>query len=134
MPSSLCSEVVSVRLARIPTAAAAVILTASACGNDNSGFPPPPRNPPVVSPVLLSQDGRIITVRASKACGHRPLLIARSYPHRVTLLLVNPNISCNAEAIAATSVSVTLPAPLGNRRLVQAHGGQPVRYHLSQGN
>ena len=122
------------RLARIPTAAAAIILTASACGNDNSGFPPPPRNPPVVSPVLLSQDGRIITVRAARACGHRPLLIARSYPHRVTLLLVNPDVSCNAEAIAVISVSVTLPAPLGHRRLVQAHDGQPVRYHLSHGS
>ena len=115
-------------------AAALVILTASACGNDNSGFPPPPRNPPVASSVLLSQDGRIMTVRAPKACGHRPLLIARSYPHQVTLLLVNPDISCNAAAITVTSVSVTLPTPLGNRRLVQAHGGQPVRYHLSHGN
>ena len=122
------------RLARIPTAAAAVILAASVCGNNNSGFPPPPRNPPVVSPVLLSQDGRIITVRASRACGHRPLLIARSYPHQVTLLLVNPDISCNAEAISVISVSVTLPAPLGNRRLVRAHGGQLVRYHLSHGS
>jgi hypothetical protein len=134
MPSSLSIEVVSVQLAQIATATAALILTASACSNYNNGFPPPPRNPPVVSPALLSQDGRVITVRAARACGHRPRLIARSYQRRVTLLLINPDISCNAEAIAVVSVSVTLAAPLGNRRLAQAHGGQPIRYHLKHGS
>jgi hypothetical protein len=93
--------------------------------------PAPPRNARIVLPVKVSPDGRVITVRAAKPCGHRPLLIARSYPHRVTLRLVNRHTSdCHVEAVGVTSVSVTLPHPLGARHLVQALNGKPIKYHI----
>jgi hypothetical protein len=86
-----------------------------------------------VLPVTVSPDGRVITVRAAKPCGHRPLLITRSYPHRVTLHLVNRHISdCHVEAVGVISISVTLPSPLGTRRLVDATNGKRIKYHLSQ--
>ena len=80
---------------------------------------------------MVSAGGRVITVRAAKPCGHRPLLIARSYPHRVTLQLVNQHTSnCHVEAVGVTIVSVTLSRPLGTRRLVQALNGKPIKYHV----
>jgi hypothetical protein len=107
------------------------MLAVSACGGYGAGFPVPPRNPPVVSPVTISPDGRVITVRAAKPCGHRPLLIARSYPRRVTLRLVNRDVSnCHVEAVGVIAVSVTLSSPLGTRRLVQATTGGPIRYQV----
>jgi hypothetical protein len=62
------------------------------------------------------------------ACGHLPLLVARSYPRKVTLKWVNPDTNCNAEAVRAVPVRIRLTAPLGNRALVQAVSGGPVRY------
>jgi hypothetical protein len=107
------------------------VLAVSACGGHGADFPAPPRNPPIVLPVMINPDGRVITVRAAKPCGHRPLLIAQSYPHRVTLRLVNRDISnCHVEAVGVVSVSVTLPQPLGTRPLVQALDGKPIRYHV----
>jgi hypothetical protein len=80
---------------------------------------------------MISQDGRVITARAARPCGHRPLLIARSYLHRVALRLVNQDAgNCHADAVGVISVSVTLPHPLGNRRLVQALNGWPIKYHV----
>lgn len=61
------------------------------------------------------------------ACGHDPRLVARSYPRKVTLTWVSPDTTCNAEVIRFAVVSVRLPAPLGNRALVQASGGGAVR-------
>ncbi len=124
--------VIILRSMLIPLAAGVLVLAVSACG---VGFPPdfpaPPRNAPIVLPVKVSPDGRIITVRAAKPCGHRPLLIARSYPHRVTLRLVNRDISnCHVEAVGVISVSVTLTHPLGTRQLVQALTGKPIKYHI----
>jgi hypothetical protein len=82
---------------------------------------------------MINPDGRVITVRAAKPCGHRPLLIARSYPHRVTLRLVNRDISnCHVEAVGVVNVSVTLTRPLGTRQLVQALNGKPIRYHVGR--
>jgi hypothetical protein len=53
------------------------------------------------------------------------------YPHRVTLHLVNRGIGkCHAEAVVVIRVSVTLPSPLGTRRLVQALNGEPIKYHV----
>ena len=70
-------------------------------------------------------------MRAAKPCGHRPLLIARSYPHRVTLHLVNRGTDdCHVEAVGVISVSVTLPSPLRTRQLVQALNGKPIKYHI----
>ena len=106
------------------------MLAFSGCGG--MSFPAPPRNPPVVSPVMISRDGRVITVRAAMACGHRPQLIARSYTHRVSLRLINPDINCHAESFPAIDVSVTLPHPLGARRLVQASTGKQIRYHVGR--
>jgi len=114
-------------------AAGILPLAVVACGGNGADFPPPPRNPPVVSPVTLSQHGRVITVRADLACGHRPLLIARSYPHRVTLRLVNPDTNCHAEAIKLVDVSVTLSAALGARHLAQAPTGKPIKYVVGRG-
>jgi hypothetical protein len=94
-------------------------------------FPPPPRNPPIVLPVTISPDGKVITVRAAKPCGHRPLLIARSYRRLVTLRLVNQDAgNCHVEAVPVTEVTVTLQAPLGTRRLVQAATGKLIKYHV----
>jgi hypothetical protein len=72
----------------------------------------------------------VITVRSMR--GHRPHLIARSYPHRVTLRLVNPDIDCHAEVFPVVNVRAMLPQPLGARELVHATTGKPVRYHVSQ--
>jgi hypothetical protein len=117
---------------RIPLVAGALMLAVSGC--EASMEPPaPPRNPQIVLPVTVSPDGRVITVRAAKPCGHRPLLIARSHPHRVTLSLVNRNVSdCHVEAVGVISVSVRLPTPLGTRPLVQATNGKRIKYHVSQ--
>jgi hypothetical protein len=119
------------RLTRIPLAAGVVVLSVAACRGYGPDFPAPPRNAPIVSPVKVRADGRVITVRAAKPCGHRPLLLARSYPHRVTLRLVNRDVSsCHAEAAGVISISVTLPHPLGDRPLAQALNGKPIRYHI----
>jgi hypothetical protein len=124
----ICKAVIILR--SISLAAGVLVLAVSACGFPQE-FPAPPRNAPVVLPVKISPDGRIITVRAAEPCGHRPLLIARSYPHRVTLRLVNRDISsCHVEAVGVISVSVTLPHPLGTRQLVQALTGKPIKYHI----
>ena len=106
------------------------MLVVSACSLPQE-FPAPPRNAPVVLPVKVSPDGLVITVRAAEPCGHRPLLIARSYRDRVTLRLVNRHISnCHVEAVGVISVSVTLPHPLGTRGLVQALTGKRIKYHI----
>jgi hypothetical protein len=125
--------VIIIRSIRIPMVAAALILAVSACGGHGADFPPPPRTTPVASPVALSSDGRVITAHGVIACGHRPLLIARSYPNRVTLTWVNPDTHCHAEAIKRVTISVSLPFPLGTRQLVQASTGKPIRYYISPG-
>lgn len=125
---------ITMRSPRLPVVAAVLMLTGSSCGGHGADFPPPPRTAPVASPVTLSSDGRVITARGVIACGHRPLLIARSYPNRVTLTWVNPGTACDAEAIMPITVSVSLPSPLGTRQLVQASTGKPIRYHVSQGS
>jgi len=121
--------VIILRSMQIPLVAGVLMLAVSACGEN---FPSPPRKPPIVSPVMISPDGRVITVRAARVCGHRPQLIARSYPYRVTLRLVNPDINCHAEGFPGINVSVTLPDPLGARRLVQASTGKLIRYHVGR--
>jgi hypothetical protein len=78
--------------------------------------------------VLVSADGRVIAGRGPVACGHDARLVARSYPRKVTLTWVSPDTSCHAEVIRFAVGSVRLPAPLGNRALVQASGGGLVRY------
>ena len=103
-------------------------LVAVGCGGTNADFPPPPRTAPVNSLVLVSANGRVLTARGAIACGHRPLLVARSYPDRVTLTWVNPDTSCNAEAIKQVTVSTSLPTPLGGRALVQASTGARISY------
>jgi hypothetical protein len=109
----------------------ALSLLATGCGvpaGSGANFPNPPRLTPVTLPVLVSANGRVITGLGPVACGHDPRLVARSYPRKVTLTWVSPDTSCNAEVIRSAAVSVRLPAPLGNRALVQAFGGGPVRY------
>lgn len=119
------------RSVRLPMAAGVVALTISSCGGNGTEFPAPPRNAPIVLPVVVSRNGRVITVRAAKPCGHRPLLLARSFPDRVTLRLVNRGVSnCHVEAVGVISVTATLARPLGNRPLVQALNGKPIRYRL----
>ncbi len=81
---------------------------------------------------MVSANGRVITVRAAKPCGHRPLLLARSSPDRVTLRLVNRDVrDCHVEAVGVISVSVTLPRALGSRQLVQAVNGKPIKYRMT---
>jgi hypothetical protein len=125
--------VIIMRSTRIPMVAAALMFAVSACGGHGADFPSPPRTAPVASPVTLSSDGRAITAQGVIACGHRPLLIARSYPNRVTLTWVNPDTDCRAEAIKQVTISVSLPSRLGTRQLVQASTGKPIRYHISPG-
>jgi hypothetical protein len=120
------------RSIRAGALAAAVLLLLPACGATNADFPPPPRTAEITSAVTVSPDGKVITARGVIACGHRPVLVARSYPGRVTLEWVNPDTSCNAEAIMAVFVIVRLSVPLGHRRLVQASTGTPIPYHISQ--
>ena len=112
-------------------------LTATGCSTSpgrGADFPPPPHYAPVSQPVTVSANGRVITARGVIACGHRPLLIVRSHPDRVTLTWVNPDTNCNAEATKAVTVSVSLAAPLGSRKLVQALTGKPVRYRTVRGS
>jgi hypothetical protein len=111
----------------LPGGALALGLMAAGCAGSGANFPSPPRLTPVTQ-VLVSADGRVITGRGPVACGHDPRLVARSYPRKVTLTWVSPDTSCNAEVIRFAVVSVRLPAPLGNRALVQASGGGTVRY------
>jgi hypothetical protein len=122
-----------IRVPRARQAAALLIAALAVTGCSTSpyrgaDFPPPPRYAPVNSPVTVSAGGRVITARGVIACGHRPLLVARSHPDRVTLTWVNPDTNCNAEAIKPVTVSVSLPAPLGTRKLVQASTGKPIRH------
>jgi len=97
------------------------------------GFPSPPRVSPVSLPVLVSADGRVIIGVGSMACGHDPRLVARSYPGKVTLAWVNPDTNCSAETLRSAVARARLPAPLGNRALVQAVSGAPVRYFDERG-
>ena len=115
------------RVRWLPGGALALGLMAAGCAGSGAGFPSPPRLTPVTQ-VLVSADGRVITGRGPVACGHDPRLVARFYPRKVTLTWVSPDTSCHAEVIRFAAVSVRLPAPLGNRALVQASGGGPVRY------
>lgn len=92
------------------------------------GWPNPPRTSPVSGPLLVSADGRVITGIGSMACGHAPQLAGRSYPRKVTLIWVNPDTNCHAEMIGSAVARARLPSPLGNRALVQASSGAPVRY------
>lgn len=114
--------------------ALAVAAVITGCARSTApGFPSPPRVHPVSFPVLVSADGRVITGVGSMACGHDPRLAARSYPHKVTLAWVNPDTNCNAETIRSAVVRARLPAPLGERALVQAASGAPVRYFDERG-
>src|SRR5262249_20803433 len=120
--------VILIRPAWFLLVAGILMLAVSACAF-GSEFPPPPPYPPCVLPVTVSSDGRIITVRAAKPCGHRPRLIARSCPRRVTLRLANRDVTdCHVEAAGVIAVSVMLPSPLGTRSLVQATTGKPIKY------
>jgi hypothetical protein len=111
----------------LPGGALALGLMAAGCAGSGANFPNPPGLTPVTQ-VLVSADGRVVTGRGPVACGHGPRLVARSYPRKVTLTWVSPDTSCHAEVIRFAVVSVRLPTPLGNRALVQASGGGPVRY------
>lgn len=128
---------IRVQRARSATAFLIAVLAVSGCstfpGRD-ADFPPPPRYAPVSSPVTVSANGRIITARGVIACGHRPLRVARVHPDRVTLTWVNPDTNCNAEAIKAVVVRVSLPVPLGSRKLVQASTGTRIRYRTLRGS
>ena len=46
----------------------------------------------------------------------------------MTLIWVNPDTNCNAEAARMTVVRNRLPTPLSGRALVQAASGRPVPY------
>jgi hypothetical protein len=96
-------------------------------GGAGADFPNPPRESPVTD-VLVSTDGRVLTGVGPVECGHDPRLIARSSPGTVTLIWLNPDTSCNAEVLQHAVARARLPVPLGNRRLVQASGGEAVRY------
>ena len=113
-------------------------LIVSACGSGQS-IPPttqigPALTSPVTGPVLVSADGRTITTDALVECGHDPTLRSRSYPNRVTLVLVAPVVAQPNEYCFADfgqedlSVQTTLLAPLGRRRLVQASSGKAIPY------
>jgi hypothetical protein len=115
--------------------AVALGLMAAGCAvspGSPGAFPSPPRLTPVTQ-VLVSADGRVITGLGPVACGRGPRLAARSYPREVTLTWVSPDTNCHAEITRLAAVSARLPAPLGNRALVQASGGGPVR-HFDQRN
>ena len=112
----------------------AVVAVTSGCSQVPGPWPPPPRLVQISGNVLLSPDGRVITAAGLKACGRRPLLIARSYPHRVTLTWLNPDTNCNAESIFRAVVSTSLPAPLGRRTLVQASDGTRIAYQRADSN
>lgn len=109
-------------------AALAVAAMVAGCAAPAPGWPSPPRTYPVSLPVLVSADGLVITGVGSMACGHAPLLVARSYPRKVTLTWVNPDTNCHAETIRSALARATLPTPLGRRALVQTASGAPVRY------
>ena len=106
----------------------ALAATVVGCGSVGANFPSPPRVAPVSSQVLLSSNGRVITAKGVIACGHRPILVARSYPGRVTLMWFNPDTDCHAEAIRAVWVRAVLPQPLGKRTLIQASTGKLISY------
>jgi hypothetical protein len=77
------------RVRSLGAGAVALGLMAAGCGvlGSGSGFPNPPPQSPVAT-VLVSADGRVITGVGGMACGHDPRLVARSYPRKVTLLLM----------------------------------------------
>ena len=108
--------------------AALLAVCVGGCASVSLGFPHPPRTAPVNSLVLISANGRVLTARGAIACGRRPLLVARSYPDRVTLTWINPDTSCNSEAIKQVTVSTSLPTPLGSRALVQASTGARISH------
>lgn len=116
----------------VSSAAAALAFAVGGCGGQGAGWPQPPRAAPINSLVLVSANGRVLTARGVIACDHRPLLVARSYQDRVTLTWINPDTSCNAEAIQPVTVGTALPRPLGGRALVQASTGSPIRYRKAQ--
>lgn len=125
--------VIIVRAGRVLLAAGILTLAVTACGGYGAGFPPPPRTDSVAAPVTVSRDGRVITARTVRVCGVRPKLVARSYRNYVTLRLVNPDTSCNAEPVGRKIfVSVTLRSPLGSRRLIQAFTHKPITMHFSR--
>jgi len=115
--------------ALVGAATLALAIAVGGCASAIPSWPHPPRTAPVNSLVLISANGRVLTARGAMACGHRPLLVARSYPDRVTLTWINPDTSCNAEAIKTVAVSTSLADPLGSRALLQASTGARVRYH-----
>ncbi len=109
--------------------AVAVSLAAAAAGCGRlTGFPNPAKYAPVSSTVLVSADSRTITGLGQWVCGRRPVLLARSFPRKVTLTWFNPDTNCNAEPIGVAAAHAVLPAPLGGRALVQAATGTAIPY------
>jgi hypothetical protein len=103
-------------------------------GCSAGAFGSPPSYEPVGWAVLVSADGRVITATGPVACGHAPRLVARSYPGKVSLILENPDINCNAEVIGAVPARARLPAPLGNRALVRAGSTRGTIAYFSERN
>jgi hypothetical protein len=52
-------------------AVGALVLPISACEGFGTDFAHLPQNAPVVLPVMISQDGRVITGRAAEPCGQQ---------------------------------------------------------------
>jgi hypothetical protein len=119
---------------QVAAAATVALFALSACGSGVANFPPPPRTADIASSVTVSANGRVITARGVIACGHTPLLVARSYRDRVTLKWVNPDTNCDAEAVKPVMVSVRLPSPLGRRHLVQASTGKRIPHRVGHGS
>jgi hypothetical protein len=115
------------RTRRLGSGAAALGLLAAGCFSFPPDFPHSPRRFPVAT-VLVSANGRVITAVGGKACGHKPRLVARSHPDKVTQVWVNPDATCNAETARAVAVRIVLPEPLGNRPLAHASGSGRIPY------
>jgi len=108
-------------------AVASLAALAAGCTGSN-GFPNPPTYAEVFQPVLVSADGKTITSFGVKECGRHPVLVAGSFPRKVTLRWFNPDTKCNAEPLGLAVSRIMLCAPLGGRNLVQADAGTAIPY------
>ncbi len=99
-------------------------LVVAGCSAGPAASLKPPRYQPVGLTVLVSADGRVITAIGTFVCEHAQRLVARSYPGKVALILVNPDRNCKEDPGNATfsqriPASTRLPEPLRNRALIR---------------
>ncbi|MER7751978.1 hypothetical protein [Kitasatospora sp. NPDC097643] len=83
--------------------------------------------------VLVSEDGRTITLAVDWRCEQQPVLVTHESADRVTVLMhrkafKGPDYQCPEDSVGSARISARLDAPLAARQLVDGVTGQPLAH------